>query len=166
MPLTPSLTPPNPTGIKMCQGYATVVNFGTKPSLAFWAVSVTPLGLDGGDAIDCTTMHSVTFREHDPRSLITTTDMKIEGFYDPAIWADLLALVNKIDTITIFFPDTSTLAFFGFLRQAEYGALKEGETAMMTLTVVGTHRDPVAGTLAPPVYTAGTMVRKEEEAAA
>jgi hypothetical protein len=154
MALTPGTTPPAPTGNKMCEGYASFLGFASKSTLGVWATSVTPLGLDGGDPIDCSTMHSVTFRERDPRSLITTTDAKVEGFYDPDAWPDLIAIINKIETITIWFPDNSTLAFFGFLKSAEFGALTEGEAAKITLTIVGTHRDPTTGTVTPPVYTA------------
>jgi hypothetical protein len=50
----------DPTGIKLDDGYRTLVTFATDPNIEFWEKSVTPPGLDGGDALETKTIHNHT----------------------------------------------------------------------------------------------------------
>lgn len=135
----------DPTGIRLDDGYRTLVTFASDPNIELWEVSVTPPGLDGGDEIDTTTMHNDTYRTRSPRSLKTLTEFSMTVAYDPSCYTALLALINVETTITVTFPDGSTLAFFGFLKAFQPDALEEGSPPRASVTVVPTNQDPTSG---------------------
>lgn len=148
----------DPTGIKLDDGYRTLVTFAFDTNIEFWEKTVTPPGYDGGDAIDTTTMHNDTYRTMSPRSLKTLTEFEMTAAYDPSLYTAALALINRETTITVTFPDGSTLAFYGFLKGFEAGTLEEGTQPEVTLTVVPTNQDPTTGAEEAPVLAsvAGT----------
>ncbi len=41
---------------RLDDGYQTLIEFAENPAIKLWEKSVTPPGIDGGDAIDTTTM--------------------------------------------------------------------------------------------------------------
>src|SRR5262245_26376841 len=134
-----------PAGIKIDDGYQTLVSFATAPDIAFWEKSITPPGLDGGDPIDTTTMHNIQWRSMAPRQLVSMTPFTMTAAYDPALYTTLLGLLNVNTTVTVLFPDGSTLAFFGFLRSFEPGELAEGAQPTATINVVPSNQDPTTG---------------------
>lgn len=148
----------DPTGIMLRDGYRTLVTFTADRDLSVWEIGVTPPGLDGGDPIDTTTMHNDRWRSMSSRALITMTEFSMECAYDPVIYSQALNLINVETTITVRFPDGSTLAFYGFLKTIETNELREGEFPTCTLTVVPTNADPVTGAEENPVLVevAGT----------
>jgi hypothetical protein len=132
-----------PTGIKLGDGYQTLVTFGRDANINLWEKSVTPPGYEGGDAIDDTTMHNTTYRTFGPRNLITLTETTFTCMYDPDAYTDILNnLLNQEDTITVSFPDGSTLAFFGYLKSFIPSELVEGETPEAEITIQPTNIDP------------------------
>ena len=132
----------SPGGIKLTDGYQTLVTFESDPDVELYEMSVTPPGLDGGDAIETTTMHNVTFRTMSPRALKTLTEMSFSAMYDPIVYSNLLNLINVETTITITLPDGGTYAFFGFLKSFEPNTLEEGTPPEATCTIVPTNQDP------------------------
>jgi hypothetical protein len=155
----PSATPRvDPSGIKLKDGYSTLITFARDTDVGLWEKTVTPPGLDGGDSIEQTTMHNDDWRTFAPRSLVTLTEMSFVAAYDPNVYTSVLALVNVEDTITVTFPDGSTLAFYGYLKMFEPSELTEGEQPEATVTIVPTNWDPAGDVEAAPVMTsvAGT----------
>ena len=148
----------DPTGIKLDDGYRTLVTFALDTNIEFWEKSVTPPGLDGGDEIDTTTMHNDDWRTNAPRALITMTPFSMTAAYDPTLYTAALNLINRETTVTVRYPDGSTLAFYGFLKTIEFSELVEGTQPECTLTVVPTNQDPTTGAEEPPVLAgvAGT----------
>lgn len=140
-----------PDGIKLDDGYQTLVTFAADPNVRLWEKAVTPPGIDGGDAIETTTMHNTTWRTMAPRALRTLTQHTFTAAYDPAIYTQILSLINVRTTITVTFPDTSTLAFYGFLQLFEPGEMTEGEQPEATVTITPTNYDPAAATEEAPV---------------
>lgn len=67
-------------------------------------------------------------------------------------------MVNVEQTITITFPDGSTLAFYGFMKSFEPDNLEEGTFPIATVAFVPTNADPTTGDEEAPVLTsvAGT----------
>lgn len=130
-----------PDGFRLDNGHQTLITFAFAPGLDFWEKEVQPFGFDGGDAIDTTTMHNVIYRTKSPRNLLDLTEHTVVGAYDPCVYVDLLQMVNVIDSITITFPDTSTLTYWGYIRLVEVSPLVEGEQPEMTLTIVPTNYD-------------------------
>lgn len=131
-----------PYGIKLKDGYRTLFTFAADPDVSFWEKTVKPPGLDGGDAIEQTTMHNEDYRTFAPRSLITMTESSMTAAYDPAVLTQIMALINIETTITISFADGSTWAFFGFLKSFETNELQEGEQPNASVSIVCTNFDP------------------------
>lgn len=141
----------DPSGIKLDDGYRTLVTFASDPNIQFWEKSVTPPGLDGGDEIDTTTMHNDDWRTNAPRALIRMTPFTMTAAYDPSLYTAALALINVKTTVTVTYPDGSTLAFYGFLKTIEFSELVEGTQPECTITVVPTNQDPTTGAEEAPV---------------
>lgn len=143
-----------PTGKWIEDGFPTKIAFASKPAVSFWEKSVKPPGVDGGDAIEHTNMHSLAWRLKGPRKLKTLTDTSTTASYDPAVYADILTLCNAPDSITITFPNGSSISFYGFLRTFEPSDAGEGAEPTASITITPTNRDPVTGLESPPVFTA------------
>ena len=130
-----------PDGFRLDDGYQTLITFGVLPGLDIWEKEAQPPGIDGGDPIDTTTMHNDSYRTNAARKLKSLTEHTIVAAYDPCAYVDLLTMVNVVDEITVFFPDNSTLSYWGFIRSVEFSPLVEGEQPEMTITVVPTNYD-------------------------
>lgn len=150
----PSLsTRGTPAGIKLKDGFSTKISFSANLTIEFWEKSVTPPGLDGGDAIEQTTMFNATYRTFAARQLKTMTEVKVKAAYNPKLYTSILALINVETSVTVHFPDGSTLVFYGFLKEFMPGELKEGEQPEADITVVCTNADPTTGAETAAVYT-------------
>lgn len=134
-----------PTGIMLKDGFSTKVTFASNPTIEFWEKKVTPPGLDGGAAVEQTTMHNVTYRTMAPRTLKTMTEMTLVASYDPSLYTSILALINKRTTVTVTFPDGSTVAFFGFLMHFKPASNEEGKQPEAEIAIMPTNADPVTG---------------------
>ncbi len=142
-----------PLGIPLKDGYSTKIAFAIDPDISFWEKTVTPPGMDGGDEIEFTTMHNSTYRTFQPRALVTLTECSVTCLYDPDAYDEILNMMNVPNSITVHFPDASTLDFFGYLKTFELGDNEEGSPPEATLTVVPTNWDPVNNVEASPVMT-------------
>jgi hypothetical protein len=145
-----------PSGRKLGDGYKTLVTLAADTNIELWEKSVTPPGIEGDDPNDTTTMHNTTWRTKSPRTLATMTPMSLSCQYDPVAYSSVVALVNVVTTVTVHFPDGSTLAFYGFVKSFQPDALEEGKIPEAKVEIVPTNQDPVACTEESPVYTAGT----------
>ncbi len=130
-----------PSGIKLKDGYRSLVTFALDTNIELWEKQVTPPGLEGGDSIEQTTMWNDVYRTFAPRSLRTLTEMQFTAAYDPQVYVSVLAAINREDTITVRFKDGSTLAFFGYLKNFQTGELVEGTQPEATCVVVPTNID-------------------------
>lgn len=142
-----------PAGIMLDDGYSTKIAFNANPTVSFWEKTVKPPGIDGGDGIDQTTMHNTTWRVMRSRALKTLTECTGTAGYDPNVVNQLNSLINVETTVTIHFPDGSTLAFFGYLKSIEFSDNTEGELPMINYSIVPTNFDPVGKVEAAPVLT-------------
>jgi len=160
-PSAPPFTPP--TGIKLGDGYQTLMIFkvGTSPAvISFFDMTIKPPGLDGGDPVQTSTMWNTKWHTMQPRVLVKATESTATAAYDPIVYQNILAVLSVEATITIKFPDDSTVCFYGYLAKFEPGELKEGEMPTATITVAVTNTDPTDGSEQPPVFTAsGSLTR-------
>lgn len=147
-----------PSGIRLDEGYQTLVTLAASSTVAFWEKTVTPPGIDGGDPVDTTTMHNVRWMGKNPQTLIEMTEFSMTAAYDPVLYTTMLSLVNVKTTVTITFPDGSTLAFYGYLKSFAPDAIERGTQPEATITVIPTNQDPSTGAEEDPVLTnvAGT----------
>lgn len=147
-----------PSGSFLEDGFSSKITFARDPDVSLWEKTVKPPGVDGGDAIELQTMHSLVWREKGARQLKTMTDNTFTAAYDPKVKTQLVELINQPGSITVLYPDGSTESYFGFLKSADFSDLKEGEFPEATCTIVPTNRDPVNRVEAGPVIAevAGT----------
>ncbi len=134
-----------PAGIHLEDGFSSKITFASNATLSLWEKSINAPGLDGGEPVPQTTMFNTVYRTMAPRKLKTLTPHTFMGAYDPNIYNLLISQINVKDTVTITFPDGSTLAFFGFLQKFEPGPLVEGTQPEASCTVVPTNADPTTG---------------------
>lgn len=140
-----------PVGTKLNDGFSTQIAFAADPDVGFWERTVKPPGLDGGEPIDITTMFNTTYRTFAPRQLKTLTPITCTVAYDPAVFDQILALINVNGWITVHFPDTSTLDFVGFLKSFEPAENAEGNFPLATITIIPTNC--LAGTETAPDFS-------------
>lgn len=134
---------PSDNGIKLADGFPTKVALTSDPIIEFWEKTVQPPGIDGGDPIETSTMFNTTWRTMSPRQLKTLTDISIVAAYDPDVYDQIDARLNVETTITVTFPDSSTLAFFGYLRLFEPQDMEEGSQPEANITITPTNWDHI-----------------------
>lgn len=144
----------DPVGTALEDGFSSKIAFAADPDISFWEITVTPPGIDGGDAIDQTTMFNTAWRTKAARSLKELTDASLTCAYDPSVIDQIFALVNVEGLVTVHFPDTSTLDFYGYLRSFTPGELAEGERPEADVVIVCTNYNTVTGAEVAPDYTA------------
>lgn len=134
-----------PVGIKLDDGYRTLVTIAADTDISFWEKSLKPPGLDGGDPVPTSTMWNNTYNTFNPRQLKTMTESTVMAAYDPAVFSQLLAVINVKTTITFRYPDGTTLAYYGYVRSAEPSEIVEGAQPQLTITIQPTNQDPTTG---------------------
>lgn len=134
-----------PAGIKLGDGYQTLITFAADPDVSLWEKTIKPPGIDGGEAIDTTTMHNEDLRTKSSRQLKDMTDSTGKCGYDPDVYNQIKNLVNVETTVTVTFPDGSTLAYYGYLRVFEPDELAEGTFPEASFTITPTNTDPTTG---------------------
>lgn len=144
-----------PAGIMLKDGYKSLITFARLTTASFWEKTVQPVGIDGGEPIEQTTMHNSAWRTTAPRSLMTLTPFTVKAAYDPNFLntSQVQSLINQPDTITQRFADGTTIAFYGYLQKFEPAEMSEGAQPEATLTIVPTNFDHVNKVEAGPVIT-------------
>lgn len=148
-----------PAGRKLDEGFPTKIAFSRLPGASFWEKTVQPPGVDGGEPVDITTMHNVAWRTRNPRVLVDLMPHTVKAAYDPNWYNQIVnTLINAKGSVTVRFPDGSTLDYFGYLQKIEPDQIEEGKQPEATLTIVPTNWDYVNNVESPPVLTsvAGT----------
>lgn len=147
-----------PVGIKLEDGFSTKIALSQDPDISFWEVSITPPGVDGGDPVQTSTMYNTTYRTMAPRALKTLTPLTVTAAYDPAIYDQIVAIINVNGAITLIFPDGSTVSFYGFVQNFQPQEVAEGTQPRAQITITPTNTDPTDGSEEGPVVdsVAGT----------
>ena len=132
----------------MGDGYQTTIDFSsslmTSDALTLTLMEekeITPPGIAGGGANDASTMRNATWRTMSPKSLRTLTPVTIVVAYDPALYDEMVAMINVNQLIRIEFPDGATLDFWGWLDEFTPGASVEGSQPTATLTIIPSNQD-------------------------
>ncbi len=125
----------------LTEGFPTKVTF-TSAELTSGVVTfdvmneleVTPPGIAGGGANDTTGMRNIKFRTRHPKKLVTLTSSTLIIKFDPAVYDEMIAMVNDNQAITVTFSNDATLVFWGWVDSFTPDACVEG--AQPTATVV------------------------------
>lgn len=144
-----------PSGIALKEGFSVEIAFSKLPTVSIWCKSMKPLTQTNSETIDTTTQKNTAVKTRRPRVLNDygpSTTFKFT--YDPNCRSQIQAsLVGKEGAITQWWPDNSSEDFFGYLQQAEFDEMVEGQLPEATGTIVCTNWDPVANVEVAPVYT-------------
>lgn len=122
-------------------GFSTQIGFALNANVKFFEKEVTPPGIEGGGANQTTTMRNVRLRTMSPKKLYTLTEADAVVSYDPAVYPQILAMVNKNQLVTVLYPDGSTLAFWGWLDTFKPNAAKEGEQPTAAVKVIPSNQN-------------------------
>lgn len=141
-----------PTGTKLDDGFSSKIALEADLDIDFWEKTVTPPGVDGGDGIDITNMWNTALRTKAARQLYEMTDVSLTVAYDPLVYDQIIAIVNTNTQITVTFPDTSTLTFYGFLKEFQPSELSEGEEPTADIVIVVTNINPNTDAEVAPVF--------------
>ena len=138
-------------------GFQTQISFsedasGLVSGIVLFEKEVTPPGIQGGGENDVTTMRNETWRTKAPKQLMTLSPCSFVAAYDPAIYDDILAMIQVNQQITITFPDGATLVFWGWLDEFTPGALAEGTQPTASCTIVPSNQNG-SGVETAPIYT-------------
>jgi len=141
-----------PVGTMLTDGFSTKVTLAADADISFWEKSVQPMGLDGGDGIDVTTMFNVLYRTVRPRSLQTATELTMTVAYDPAVLDQIVTVLNVETTITVNHSNSDTWSFYGFLRQFTPQEVSEGSQPEAEIIITPTNWDSSGNVEAGPNY--------------
>lgn len=132
---------PGPTGNRIDDGHSTTITFSSNPSVKLWEKQVTPAGIEGGGANDITTMRNETWRTRSPKKLKTLTECSFTAAYDPAVYSQILAMINVNQQITVTFPNGKFLKFWGWLDKFTPARAVEGSQPEAECTVIPSNQN-------------------------
>jgi len=133
-------------------GHQTLIGFAVNPSVKFYEKTVTPPGVDGGGENDTTTMLNTAWRTRAPKKLKTLSNASITVAYDPAVYPQIVAMVNVNTLITVTFADGDTLAFWGWLNSFTPGEAQEGEQPTAQIEIIPSNQND-SGVETAPIHT-------------
>jgi hypothetical protein len=134
----------------MPDGYRTVFSLSLLPTTSFWEKEVKPPGVDGGEAVDTTTMRNNKWRTYGARHLKTLTEMTCNVAWDPDVYTQIVnTLINNNAAITVWFPDGSSLSWYGYMVKFDPGEHKEGEMPIASMTLRPTNTDETTAEQSP-----------------
>ncbi len=132
-------------------GYKTTILFATSDIALAFEREVSPPGFEGGGPIPTSTMLNTTYETSSPNALIGMTPCTFVAAYDIEVYDEIIAAMNVNQLITITFPDTGTLAFYGWLDDVKFDNLVPKEQPKATFTVIPSLTDAVGAETAPVV---------------
>ncbi len=139
-------TDPTASNIHLEDGHPTKVSIEGYLALAIWESDTTPPAMEGGDPIDLTTFFNSAWRTSVPRNLKSLEPITVVGLYDPVMYETgdengVYDIINVNKVITVTFSDTSTIAFWGYVRSFTPGNHVEGTAPTATVIIQPTMRD-------------------------
>jgi hypothetical protein len=139
----------------MDDGFSTTIAFADAATIELFEKEVTPPSVQGGGAIDTTTMLNTEYRTKAPKQLKTLGDSSLTVAWDPVIYDTIVGAtgINNNQLITITFIDGATLAFWGWIDEFTPNALVEGDQPTAEVTIICSNQNDVGAETAP-VYTA------------
>lgn len=145
-----------PNGNMLGTGRRTLVTFALDPNIELEEVSVTPSGFDGGDPRDITSNFTVRYMQKAPNDIVEITDLQMKVKFDPQYLSNILAAINRRDSVSTTWPTGDTEAAWGYLRSFQPSEHTRGSDVTADCVIVITNTDPSNCQEAGPVFAAGT----------
>jgi hypothetical protein len=133
-------------------GHNTRVAFALKANVNFEEVKLKPLGITTGEEINATGLLATFWRTKRPPDLKELTNIEGTCKYDPDVWTDILALAGIEGSITMWWPDNTSVDFYGFLKQFVPDENADKELPTAKFVIVPTNFDPVNAIEVGPVF--------------
>ena len=133
------------------EAIGTTLNIGTA-TLCF--VSLSGLGLDGGEKLDATSLDNTTWKTYLPQSLIDVPNLSFTAAYEPDEFAVLVSEINVNQSITLTFASPlGNIVFWGYLKSFTPAEAGVGERWTATGEIVVTNMNG-SNVETGPVYSA------------
>jgi hypothetical protein len=105
---------------------------GTGVSFTLDWVTITPAPLEGGEAIDTTSLANTQFKTSMPQTLISCGDLTFSGELNADALDDAVDSINKEATAVVVVGNGGgTFTYYGYLKSVTPGSLTAGEKATM-----------------------------------
>lgn len=129
-------------GAQMPDGFSSKIVFTLYPNIPMWELTPKFGGIDGGAPIKTSSMRNTLWHTAAARTLLQAEDTEVEVSFQPDLWNKaVLHLLNKNGVITEWFPDGSTLCYYGWLGKIGQFSLSEGELPKCAITIHKSNRD-------------------------
>lgn len=147
-----------PAGIQLDEGFSATLAMENLTTISFWEKTMGAPAIEGGDPIDQSTMHNSVWMTQLPPTLLKLEPFTLTAAYDPNVISQAIAQTNANQTMTVTWPDGSTLSFYGWLRKIEFADMSHGTLPECTVTIEPSNIDPATQAEEAPVYVdvAGT----------
>lgn len=144
-----------PVGTPLRTPFATKITLGDDPDISFFEKVVKPPAVIGGDMINQTTMFNTAWRTKWPKTLKELGPVTGSAAYEPAVFSQIIAQINSNQEITVTFPDTDTLVFYGALTLFDPQDLdqEESDQPIANYEIMPTLLHPTTGAETAPVVT-------------
>lgn len=134
---------------KLEDGFKTLIEFSSNPTIKLYEIEVTPSGVDGGDAIPTSTMRNTAWRTQSPPKLKSATDGGATCAYETSVLPQIIAMVNVKQSIKFTFPDGETHTIWGWLKSFIPGALVEGSMPTAEVSIIPSNSNASGVEVAP-----------------
>lgn len=139
---------------KLRNGSKCLITFASDTNIELFEKGMTLPGIDSGAPVQTGDFFNTTWRTKAAQRLKEMTEGGGTFNFDPKVYTALKALIGTETTITMTNPDLSSVAFYGYARNARFSEMTDGSQPTVTLAIEPTNTDPSDGTEADPVYTA------------
>lgn len=130
-------------------GFSTIITMANVPTIKLYEKEVTPPQIGGGGGIDITTMRNTAWKTMAPKHLKSLGKVSATVAYATDSIDSIIAQIHQNQQITVTWPDSSSLVFYGFLDDFTPGQHKEGDQPTATITIIPTLIDANGAELAP-----------------
>jgi len=134
---------------RLDDGHPTTIAFAENGAVKLWEKTVTPPGIDGGGENDTTTMRNSAWRTKAPKKLKTLTESSLTCAYDPAVYDQIMLMINVNQEITVTFEDGDTLVFWGWINSFQPNETVEGEQPEAEVQIIPSNQDDNGDEIAP-----------------
>jgi hypothetical protein len=154
-PTTTNPVTPGP-GVQMPDGFSSKIVFALYPTCPFWELVPKFGGVDGGAPIKLSSMRNTLWHTAAARTLLMAEDTEVEVSFQPDLWNKVVShLLNQNGSVTEWFPDGSSLSYYGWLGKLGQMSMQEGELPKCGITIHKSCRD-ASGNEVGPVMTPAT----------
>lgn len=142
-----------PNQVMLHEGYPIKVAFARASNICFEEIEVQPMSLKS-DPINTTTQFNTLLDSKDAPAVGEAGDIVLTVSYAAEAWSDIWTkLFLQNGSVTVRYPDGTTIDFYGYLGVFEPQAQKRKEMPTAKITIVVTNWDPVNKVRVNPVET-------------